>query len=105
MTTGDSPTHECDSPTGNNIGEKVHQFPGILFGGEEEVNTIRGLLDPGGLRVGSVLQQQLLQVEERLLMGALQDKQSGCVSEWVGDLLMHCNTDRVGSQYNTMHAM
>ena len=49
----------------------IASFPGARLGAEEKVESLRVRLDGGALPRGLVLDEQLLQVEQRLPLAAL----------------------------------
>ena len=53
-------------PAGYRLQEEVHQLPRLVLLHEEEVYSLRGLLDPTHALVRLQTQQQLLQVQQRL---------------------------------------
>ena len=62
-------THTAgDTPARHHCTQEVHQFTGVLLLAVVEVHAIAALTDAQSTDVGAVLQQQLLQVEERLLV-------------------------------------
>ena len=83
----------ADTPAWHNRAQEVYQFACVLLLAVVEVHAIAGLADAQGTDVGAVLQEQLLQVEERLLVADL-ERAAVCGTSSAGS---SCKSDTIKS--------